>query len=110
MCKADEIAETLPLTATLLIEEVFCDCKETLKNKRRKRKLIQFIDEIVYQSYSFSNDKTFVIYCLLRLWYEERVDNFDFRAAWKKQRSKLIQYKIWYYAIIADKQEKTIVV
>ena len=57
---------------------------------------------------SFSNNKQFIIYCMLRLWDEGRVDDWDFKSAWQKEN--LTGYKIWYYRYINEKQQQAIVV
>ncbi len=111
MRDADKIAQTLPLTTELLIEKVFEGCKKTFKTKRKQRQLIRFIDETINNPRSFSNDKPFVIYCMLRLWYEGRVENFNFRAAWEDTMLvSFYSYKRWYDTFILDKQNQTIVV
>lgn len=111
MRDADIIAQTVPLTTELLIEKVFGGYKRTLRTKIRKRDLIRFINETINNPRSFSNDKPFVIYCMLRLWYEGRVEDFNFRASWEtSQFTCLLSYTRWYYNFIADKQNETIVV
>lgn len=111
MLDADKIASTVPLTTELLIEKVFGGCRKTLKIKRRERQLIRFISETIKDPNSFSNDKQFVIYCMLRLWYDGRVHDLDFKAAWEAETFNCLdRYKRWYYSIICKKQQRTIVV
>lgn len=111
MLDVDKIACTVPLTTELLIEKVFGGCKKTLKTKIRQKQLIRFINETLNNPGSFSNDKHFVIYCMLRLWYEHRVHDFNFRASWGDYCFRHLEsYKRWYYTFILDKQNQTIIV
>lgn len=111
MRDADIIARTVPLTTEILIEKVFGECRKTLRSKKKQRQLIQFIDECTHKDDFFCGDKPFVIYCMLRLWYEGEVENLNFKESWDAASTwRIRSYKRWYYMMISDKQNQTIVV
>ena len=111
MLDADKIASTVPLTTELLIEKVFGEDRDALRVRKKQRKLIRFINESTHKDDFFCNDKPFVIYCMLRLWYEGEVENLNFKESWDAASTwRIRSYKRWYYNFIADKQNQTIVV
>ena len=110
MRDADIIARTAPLTTELLIEKVFGERRKTLRIKKQ-RQLIRFINECTNKDEFFGGDKPFVIYCMLRLWYEGEVENLNFKESWDAASTwRIRSYKYWYYPYIADKQNQTIIV
>jgi len=111
MRDVDIIAMTVPLTTELLIEKVFGECRMTLRIKKKQRQLIRFVNECTNNDNFFFNNKQFVIYCMLRLWYEGKVKNLNFKKSWYAiSIIRLNLYKRWYYSFIEDKQKQTIVV
>lgn len=111
MKDVDIIAETVPLTTELLIEEVFGEGRKTLRIKKKQRQLIRFINKCIHKVDFFCNDKPFVIYCMLSLWYEGKVENLNFKESWDAINIwHHNSYKRRYYNLIEDKQKKTIVV
>lgn len=99
--RADVIAKTEPLTEETLLKEIFGFQEETFWIRNKKKYVLKQVENIIrkytrHTSY-FVFDKQCIIYCIIRLYHEKVVYDYNLKLAWRLYFTRIVlQYKFWY--------------
>jgi len=98
MNRANIIAKTEFLTEEILLREVFDKCRNICSIRKKKKKILQDLKEVASLfGKEFYLDKQFIIYAFIRLWYENKVEDYEFKRAFYKYIYIVVgRYGDWY--------------
>lgn len=112
--RVNEIALNEKLTREVLLREIFKDSRDSYLIRKKQKAVIKCLESILKKEKLLVTigDEKAIIYCLLCLWYEDRVVGFNFKRAWNKYEFEdcMDDYIIWYDEHIKQKQEELSVI
>ena len=110
--RVDEIALNEALTEQVLLREIFGEDCNSFWVRRKKEKILYDLKRIfiLFPALKDMYDERFVIYSFIRLWYDGKIQKFNFGRCWRENiYLVLIKYGQYYDEHIKRKQESFVI-